>query len=168
MFRRTWAVLLAALILMLGSAVSATAGPHGTDRPFRAAASGQITFDGDNPRECELGFTAVPQAAGKATHLGAFRVNSTHCERYGEGEGVSYDGLMTLTAANGDTITGTYITNWVITGPTIHVTGWLDINGGTGRFTRADGQLWQDHVITLTSDAPPWPLAMTFVGTINY
>ena len=54
MFRRTWAVLLAALILMLGSAVSATAGPHGTDRPFRAAASGQINFDFTNPRGCLL------------------------------------------------------------------------------------------------------------------
>jgi hypothetical protein len=164
MFRRTWAVLIAALILMLGSAVSATAGPHGTDRPFRAAASGQFNYDFSNPRDCRAGFTGVPQAAGKATHLGAFRVNSTHCE----GDGVSYDGLMTLTAANGDTITGTYVTHWVITGNKVQVTGWLDINGGTGRFRRADGQLWQHHVITITSDAPPWPLAMTFVGTINY
>ena len=49
----------------------------------------------------------------------------------------------------------------------MQATGWLDIDGGTGRFSGADGQLWQDHVIAITSDAPPWPLAMTFVGTID-
>ena len=60
--------------------------------------------------------------------MGAFRVHSTHCE----GDGVSYDGLKTLTAANGDTITGTCITHWVMSRATVQVTGWLDIDGGTG------------------------------------
>jgi hypothetical protein len=161
MVRRTWAVLMAALILMLGFAASATAGPHGTDRPFRAAASGQFRFDSVR-QDCAL--TGVAEAAGQATHLGAFRVSGTHCE----GDGVSYDGLMTLTAANGDTITGTYETQWAMTGSTVHVTGWLHIDGGTGRFAHAEGELWQDHLITITPGPPPWPLAMTFAGTIEY
>jgi hypothetical protein len=164
MLRRTWAVLLAALILILGSAITATAGPHGTDRPFRAAATGQVNFDFSNPRGCGAGFTEVVEAAGLATHLGTFRVSGSHCA----GDGVSYDGLMTLTAANGDTISGTYLTHWTITGTTVHVVGTLDVVGGTGRFADAHGQLTQDHVITITAAMPPWPLAMTFVGRIDY
>lgn len=162
--RRTWAVVLAALLLLLGGGVPATACQHGTDRPFKASASGQFAFDASNPRDCLAGFTGVVQAAGHATHLGALRVSSTHCE----GDGVSYDGHMTLTAANGDTLKGTYLTHWVITGATVHVTGDLTINGGTGRFRGATGTLAQDHTISLTSDEGPWPLAMTFAGTIRY
>jgi hypothetical protein len=164
MFRRPWAVLIATLLLVLAGAMPAAAGPHGTDRPFRAAASGQFTFDFSNPRQCPAPFTGVAEAVGRATHLGVVQVIGTHCE----GDGVSYDGRMTLTAANGDTITGTYVTHWVITPPTVHVTGWLSIDGGTGRFSGATGRVWQDHVITMTSGVPPWPLAMTFTGRIAF
>ncbi len=48
------------------------------------------------------------------------------------------------------------------------MTGWLNVSGGTGRFTAATGQLSQNHVISVVSEAPPWPLEMTFEDPLSY
>jgi hypothetical protein len=75
---------------------------------------------------------------------------------------------MTLTAANGDRLYGTYETAWVFSNGKVSVTGWLNVSGGTGRFTNATGKLWQKHVVSVVSAAPPWPVAMTFEGRLSY
>lgn len=170
MFRRTLAALFTVLLLSIGLTTSASAASGGTDRPFRATATGQIHYDFTNPLGCPASgfpdtppFTSVLTATGQATHLGRFTLSASHCESLGQ----SFDGLMTLTAANGDQLFGTYATTWVVEGGQVVVDGDLVLNDGTGRFAHATGTLLQHHVITLAPEQP-WPLQMSFAGTISY
>jgi hypothetical protein len=165
---RRFGIALGALVLLFGMTASAAAAPGGTDRPFRATASGQITWSA-NALNCAAGFTEFIDAAGQATHLGSFTLAAKHCEVFtGPGTGNSIQGQMTLTAANGDRLYGTYATAWVFSNGKVSVTGWLNVFGGTGRFTNATGTLWQNHVVSVVSEAPPWPVAMTFEGRLSY
>jgi hypothetical protein len=169
MYRRAWASAIGALFLTLGMTVSAAASPAAPERPFRAAASGQITYNPGNELGCASGVTTEVTATGLATHLGTLAVDAVHCEiTTGPGTGRSVQGRMTLTAANGDTIEGTYETDWAFADGAVAVTGWLTVSGGTGRFADAEGKVWQDHVIRVVSQTPPWPLDMSFTGSIAY
>ncbi|HEY5134806.1 MAG TPA: hypothetical protein VIJ41_03400 [Candidatus Nanopelagicales bacterium] len=169
MYRRAWAVAVGALFLMFSMTVSAAACPVGHDQPFRAVASGQIVYDPANELGCASGATTVVTAEGHATHLGKLTVLATHCEvATGPGTGRSIQGRMTLQAANGDRIKGTYETDWAFADGKVSVTGWLTIKGGTGKFKHARGMLWQNHVISVVSPAPPWPLEMSFTGRIDF
>lgn len=166
MFRRSVAAAFTAVLLILGLTTPALGARGGTDRPFRATATGQFHYDTTDPRGCtdvDFPYTAVVAAAGQATHLGAFTLSGTHCESWLH----SYDGLMTLKAANGDELTGTYETTWVFVDGQVEVSGWLTVDGGTGRFAHATGSLWQHHVITPQA-SEPWPVQMSFTGTISY
>ena len=170
MFKRTLAAVFTVLLLLIGLSPSASAASRGTDRPFRAMATGQIHYDFTNPQGCPASgfpdsppFTSTLTAAGRATHLGTFSLSATHCESLGQ----SLNGLMTLTAANGDELYGTYATTWAVVDGQVIVDGNLFLDGGTGRFTDATGTLVQHHVITLTPEQP-WPLQMSFTGTISY
>lgn len=170
MFKRTLAAAFTVLLLLIGLSTPASAAAGGSDRPFRATATGQIHYDTGNPLGCPLApflfpsaFTSVLDAAGQATHLGAFTLSGSHCESLFQ----STDGQMTLVAANGDRLYGTYATTWTVKGGQVIVDGPLDINGGTGRFTHATGSLSQHHVITVL-DQQPWPLQMSFTGKISY
>lgn len=170
MFKRALAAVFTVLLLVIGLTTSASAASGGTDRPFRATATGQIHYDFSNPQGCpDSGFPDMPPftstlaATGTATHLGTFTLSATHCEAMGQ----SLQGLMTLTAANGDQLDGTYATTWYVLDGQVVVDGNLDVNGGTGRFAHATGTLVQHHVITL-APSQPWPLQMSFSGTISY
>jgi hypothetical protein len=168
MSRKFFAAVATALLFLLTGTTSAAAAAGGTDRPFRASASGDIVYT-ENTLRCMAGFTTVVTAAGKATHLGAFTLTARHCEvPTSETTGQSIKGEMTLTAANGDHLFGTYETQWVFSNGTVSVAGDLTVTGGTGRFDGATGTLRQDHVISVTSPSPPWPLAMRFAGSITY
>lgn len=171
MLKRTLAAVFTVLLLMIGlTTTSASAAPGGTDRPFKATATGQIYYDTTNPRGCPAAdflspvpFTSTLTASGRATHLGAFTVSATHCESLG----VSSNGQMTLTAANGDQLFGTYATTWAAVGDRVVVEGDLVLDGGTGRFTHATGTLKQHHLISYLTDQP-WLLQMSFTGPISY
>ena len=166
MFKRILAAVFTVLLLSIGLTTSAAAATGGTERPFRATATGQIHYDPTNPLGCtdpNFPFTSVLTASGLATHLGSFTVSASHCESLFQ----SVQGRMTLTAANGDELYGTYETTWAVQDGQVLVTGQLDVFGGTGRFMDATGTLSQNHVITLTPQQP-WPLQMSFTGTISY
>jgi hypothetical protein len=161
--------MLTVLVLVIGTSASAFACPRGHDRPFLATASGQVAYDGSNPSGCAAPWTTLVTASGWASHLGRVTVSASHCEvPSGPDSGQSVNGRMTLTAANGDTITGTYVTAWVFQDGKVNVTGWLDVAGGTGRFADATGRLWQHHVISVVAQTPPWPVQMGFWGRIHY
>lgn len=165
MFKRVWAVAVTALLLTMGITSSAEACPGHHARPFHATATGTVSYDFSNPRMCPdpgFPFTTQVAAQGRARHLGTMTVAATHCESANR----STDGLMVLTAPNGDAMTGTYATEWVVSDNQVIITGWLRVTGGTGRFEHATGRVWQHHVITL-GEGYSWPVAMTFNGVIR-
>jgi hypothetical protein len=155
-----------AVLFALATGGAAGAAQHGTDRPFHADGTGAVSFDFGNPRDCPvsplfgLPVTELIAGGGRATHLGHYELAATHCPLGSQ----SADGWMTLTAANGDVLRGTY-TNDLAYGPgTVDVTGWLEITGGTGRFTDASGSIWQHHVVHLDT----LTVQFDFDGTLSY
>jgi hypothetical protein len=164
MARRFFAAVTAVLVLLLAGANPALAGPGGSDRPFHATGSGQVTFDSDNPRECPGSYlgpvTEVITGAGLASHLGRYSLSASHCPTPTQ----STVGRMTLTAANGDQIRGTYTNDLALQGGTVVVTGWYIVQGGTGRFRQASGRLWQHHVVRLDN----LQVQFSFSGRLSY
>jgi len=114
--------------------------------PFKGTMWGsEVTFDPAIPagRCVEMAGVADAlttfQVSGYATHLGRVDVVAEHCSDF---DTVTYgDGRLTITAANGDVLKGTY-TNGTMTAPPPE-SGFQDeftfVNGGTGRFTFASG-----------------------------
>lgn len=82
------------------------------------------------------------EESGVASHLGKYSVDLQGASTISEDGTVDGRGTVTIVAANGDQLTGTFIT----TGrqPTLTVT--VTITGGTGRFAHASGTLTVDCV----------------------
>lgn len=166
MARRFLAAVTAVLVLLLAGANSAIAGPGGSDRPFLATGSGQVAFDPTNPRDCPDSYigpvTEVITGAGRATHLGRYSLSASHCPTPTQ----STLGQMTLTAANGDQIRGTYTNDlsFDLEGGTVVVTGLYTVTGGTGRFRQASGRLQQHHVVRLDN----LQVQFSFSGRLSY
>lgn len=114
--------------------------------PFRATLWGNdVTFNPVIPAGRCVEMDGVADAlttfkiSGYATHLGWVDVVAEHCSDF---DTVTYgDGRLTITAANGAILKGTY-TDGVSTAPP-PVTGFRDdfafVDGGTGRFAFASG-----------------------------
>ena len=121
-------VLLLALIALLVMAVvpAALAGPKGTDRPFKGAATGHALYgyeDGQgtnglsNVFDCDEGAGLPPEvrdffrvttftsADGRASHLGRVHMEFAHCPNPDTGP---VDGQLAIIAANGDVLYGEY------------------------------------------------------------
>jgi hypothetical protein len=164
MARRFLAVVTAVLLFLLAGANSAIGGPGGSDRPFLATGSGQVAFDPTNPRACPVSYigpvTEVITGAGLATHLGRYSLSASHCPTPTQ----SKFGQMTLTAANGDQIWGTYTNDLSFEGGTVVVTGLYIVTGGTGRFRQASGRLQQHHVVRLDN----LQVHFSFSGRLSY
>ena len=97
--------------------------------------------------------------AGTATHLGKFRMVASETVDFGSL--TVRNGVFTLTAASGDTLSGTYsgtiqpgLTGYLVSGP---------ITGGTGRFVGATGTI----VFKGTFDAATGTGSYVIAGTIS-
>jgi hypothetical protein len=129
MHRTTLTTLIAVTVAALGAAAAVA----GNDVPFKGTdtfASALVTPPGTIVR-------TVDQGGGIATHLGRFTMVASETVDFGTG--TVTDGRYTLTAANGDTVTGTYggqilpgLTGYLVSGP---------VTGGTGRFAGATGTI---------------------------
>ena len=126
--------------------------------PIQALAGSQVPLKGADrgafeivPAACGPGNTwfQVPiSGSGNATHLGRYTYEALECF-----DGVSdYAGTFTLTAANGDTITGTY------SGQVVAIVGTVGqyeqdavVTGGTGRFADASGAFHVSGLADLAS-----------------
>ena len=123
----------------------------GADVPMKAKDSGSATVVGMVGSVIQTSDTGT----GEATQLGRYTLLAG--ENVDLATGAITNGFFTLTAANGDTITGTYsgqalsgLTGYVVSGP---------ITGGTGRFAGASGFLiWHGTVD---------PAALTFSDVIT-
>lgn len=163
MVRRT---ALAALLLLIALAMApvAAADEHGTDRPIRSNLSGEVNFDlvgvpGVDP--CPI--VAVSDSYGTMSHLGRVWIHWEHCSPVTLP--VYTDETFTITAANGDTLIGTYDLNGE---PPYAMT----ITDGTGRFAGATGALDMDFQVQgeWANGFPvnPWQGWWQLKGTISY
>ena len=157
-------VLAVALLLVLALAPAAAAREHGTDRPIWSNQSGEVNFHmvgvpGVDP--CPV--LAVSDSYGTMSHLGKMWIHWEHCSPVTLPVYTSEH--FTITAANGDTLTGTYDLNGEPPFP-------MDITGGTGRFAGAIGHLHTEFQLEgeWANDFPvnPWHGWWQMKGTISY
>jgi hypothetical protein len=117
--------------------------------PSQVLAGGQRHFWGHDAGvlainasgQCAVGFIPIAlDGAGRATHLGNYSYKATEC--HNPATRATVNGRFTVTAANGDTITGTYtggVTSRI--GAQATYQEQAGVTGGTGRFAGASGQL---------------------------
>jgi hypothetical protein len=127
--------LLAAVVMLLatfplGSARNNECEDHSV--PFKAAG-----------KCCAVAVSPPPileiyiSGSGQATHMGRVGIWQHH---YVDVTSMTfYDGTFVWTAANGDTIEGTYYGSLVPTSAGFEIHGYFTIDGGTGRFENAVG-----------------------------
>ena len=119
----------------------------GEQVPLKGRDSGSFTL---TPNVCGPGvFEVVIDDAGQATHVGAYAYHANECF---DGTTLEFSGTFTITAANGDTISGTYA------GLVVDVVGDLGfyeqenvITGGTGRFVGASGEFHLSGIANLAT-----------------
>lgn len=131
---------------------SATRGQPDAELPFRLSGSavlvsqdlapgfgpptfGRSDFDG----RCSVpsDFVLTFHMEGRATHLGRYTADVQHCTQidFASGADTQTDGVMTLTAADGDELWDRYEQTTPVDGiPEVH-----EFVGGTGRFSGAGG-----------------------------
>jgi hypothetical protein len=117
--------------------VSGTVAAKSAERPIKGTLSGEVNFVPE--AGCPIGLKTVSDAVGTLSHLGKTVMHSEHCTPSGDYIAL---GMMTLTAANGDTVELEYNGFAPFPTPTteiIHVEGDMLIVDGTGRFTDATG-----------------------------
>ena len=163
-----------ALALAAGAAAPAAVAK---ERPFRASLSGTtVSLVGGDARRCPevtevTGEEEVPiwvttlEGTGWASHLGRVEVWNEYCVN---GVGEYGDGVLKLTAANGDVLEGTF-SGGVSAWPDSE--GWSDFrdeytftSGGTGRFATASGSGAETGSINVVTRE--WTLEIT--GTLDY
>ena len=161
---RRMAVLVFALLLAVLTTHPASAARGGADRPVKADLSGVITFEYDwSDALCPV--TTVTETTGTMSHLGAVTASWQHCAAVA----LPYytNGLVTFTAANGDTLEGRY--------DEVTDDDWpVNIVGGTGRFDDAAGTIYlvqYDAIGEWGEDGlpvQPWSWDGTLRGVITY
>jgi hypothetical protein len=126
--------------------------------PMRAAAADRVPLKAAETGTFQLlgpcqtsGIIVDVTGSGHATHLGAFSTHYREC--FDPATGAVTDGSFTLTAANGDTIFGTYGGQ---VSPTRDATVFAYddpgvITGGTGRFAGASGIVGTSGVVNLAT-----------------
>jgi hypothetical protein len=152
-------VLVTAIAIFIGSPSEAA------PLPFRGKASAHDQISTD-PRCPILASTIIGH--GTATQLGRFTVLMQDCFSPAGPPFIFQNGLLTLTAADGSTVTGTY-QGQLVPLPTSSQDGTFGIHGtytftgGTGRFTNVTGS----GVIVGTDNTFTGDVQADFVGTLN-
>ena len=176
--KRTGAVLVALLLLLLALTPTAAAGPKGTDRPFKGWATGEATFLLDNPLGCPappaggFGITTVTDAVGNTSHLGRMSLHSGHCPLL---DGGITGGTMIFVAANGDELHTTYAGEASPLPPNIGDPIYVTVNmtvdpaTSTGRFAGAEGEIVLHAELVFEGlEDPAWPWVASWTGTVSY
>jgi hypothetical protein len=119
----------------------------GKQVPLKGKDSGSFTLTADG---CGSGvFAVVVDDSGKATHLGKYAYHSNECFDPVTG---AFAGTFTMTAANGDTISGTYAGTVVtVVGDVGYYEQDNEITGGTGRFAGASGAFHLSGIANLAT-----------------
>ena len=109
------------------------------DEPFKVSlvTREQVRFKPDCPTQ----FGGTTTGTGEGTHLGRTSFTATDCITPLE-DHFTFEGEFTVTASNGDKLTGNYGGSFVPVngGPTYNLSdATFEITGGTGRFAQATG-----------------------------
>ena len=110
-----------------------------TSRPFKASVETHEQ-PGFRP-DCPSKFGGTTTGTGKSTHMGKVSLNAIDCVTPMEDHFI-FEGTFTLTAANGDTVTGGYKGAFVPADAGSRYSlssAKFEITGGTGRFHGAKG-----------------------------
>jgi len=143
-------VALMAVALVMALAAPVGAGAEAKERPFKGEVVGAGTFDEDpeliatrcaNPANTAR--VSTFSGWGDLTHLGYSHIVAEHCS-YIEPLGTYGEGILTITADNGDILMATYGPGFSVIDPELlPIIGFEDpfefVDGGTGRFAEADG-----------------------------
>ena len=161
----------ALLIMTLAAPAAATSDA----RPFKGAASGEVTFPFVGTDVCPAsdvfagGLQTTSLATGTANHLGAVTMMARHCTPAAD---TIAGGQGTFVAANGDEIYFDYSGSAPFPGEgttVIVATTTFEITGGTGRFADATGGGELIGYVTLEGFGDPeWAASWVWSGTIGY
>jgi hypothetical protein len=154
------------LFLVLAiAAVTAAADPGAKTVPrvILGAMEGRFVFTGP----WEGPWTTTGDVTGTLRHLGLAKMHTTHTA---SPDGTISGGEFTIVAANGDEIRGSYTASggW-ISATQVLGTAAFTIEGGTGRFANASGEITAGFLETL--DDPSFYSAKvnwTLEGTVRY
>jgi hypothetical protein len=149
----------------------AWAGPDNV--PFKASVKSQevLTIDADRcPGTFLVGTTT---GKGNASHMGAISVVASDCPVTQDGVNFVFsNGLMTIAAANGDTLTASYQGSLQpIAGTGLHsLTGIYSVTGGTGRFAGAQGkgELQGKLKLPAPTETAPAQGQLNVTGVLSY
>lgn len=143
-------------------------GPAGaTEHPFKGRIDGQFVA---TPTLNSTVYHSQAQAIGKATHLGAFTKLTSDVFDIATGQ---LEGSFTMTAANGDHLTGVY-DGFFVFGSTPGSFSWIlnaTITGGSGRFLHATGNFVfnaNGQGVITPDGVVHGDYTETFDGKINY
>ena len=100
--------------------------------PLRGQFEGTATVTPLDPPFAQVNVSAT----GQASHLGRFTLEIPHVVNFATR---SATGTMTLTAANGDTLTASFTGQSQIAEPLVTIVETATVTGGTGRFADASG-----------------------------
>jgi hypothetical protein len=121
----------------------------------------QLFLDEDSV--CWPGPTTITTATGNLSHLGLVAAHFSHCPSPPDSGLPTTHGSLTLIAANGDQLWGTYedadgLPPFVV-----------NFRNGTGRFKKAEGTANLDWAIEIPTDFfQPFPWWATIEGSISY
>lgn len=154
-----WRIAFVVLALGFGQVIMGGQALGADQVPFKGSDAGGF----DLPGSCPDGrLEVVISGTGRATQLGAYTYTANECFDPLSG---NFTGTPTLTAANGDTIVGTYA-GQVFATPDPDVITYeeeLAITSGTGRFAGATGTLHVSGVANLAT----LEYAQTLIGTVS-
>lgn len=172
-------VLLCTLLLVIGGA-SVAAATHGQPDhmvPMKGALVGQDEIPDEGATGCAepeegeepLLWRFTSAGTGRVSHLGRVTYEYTHCTRT---DFTISEGVLTLTAANRDTLVLTYtgaITQYQFGDPEAFWEMSWTPSGGTGRFAGATGSGGDGFAVTYTPTSPrAGTTELAFDGMIAY
>ena len=157
---------MACWVVALGSVLLCASPAGANDLPFKGRIDGSLVA---TPTANPAIYLDVAHAVGNANHLGAFTKVTSDVVNLATGE---VTGAFTMTAANGDQLTGVYGGSFTF-GPAPGTFSWVlnaTITGGTGRFLHAIGEFVfiADVNYVVVSGVVNGNYTETFDGIINY
>lgn len=154
------------LLVLTVAAVAAAADSPGNKtvaRSIYGAMDGRFVFTGP----WEGPWTTTGDVKGTLRHLGLAKMTTTHTA---SPDGTISGGEFVIVAANGDELRGSYTASvgWISETQVLGAAT-FSIEGGTGRFARAGGEITAAFLETF--DDPTWASAKvswTLNGTVDY